>query len=348
VFIDEATLPLAGGHGGRGSVAFRREKFVPRGGPSGGDGGAGGSVWLVADPSENTLLRFRYEKQFTAPRGRHGEGSLKTGRSGEDIVLTVPVGTQVLDADGVLLLADLVEPGRRWLAARGGRGGKGNAHFATATRQAPRFAQPGEPGEGRIVRLVLKLLADIGLVGFPNAGKSTLISRISAARPEIANYPFTTLVPHLGVVDAGGERSFVVADLPGLIEGAHAGRGLGDRFLKHVERCRALAILVDVSSGSMRDPVADLEVLERELALYSPDLAARPRVIVATKIDALDDPDRLARLEAAARARDVACLPISAVSGKGLPELVRRLATLAEAPRPEPAAIALSREEEEE
>lgn len=345
MFIDEVTLKLAGGHGGRGSVAFRREKFVPRGGPSGGDGGAGGSIWVVADPAENTLLRFRYEKEFTAPRGRHGEGSLKTGRSGEDIVLPVPVGTQVLDADGVLLLADLVEPGQRWLATKGGRGGKGNAHFASSTRQTPRFAQPGEAGEERTVRLVLKLLADIGLVGFPNAGKSTLISRISAARPEIADYPFTTLVPHLGVVDAGEERSFVVADLPGLIEGAHAGRGLGDRFLKHIERCRALAFLVDVSSGSLREPVEDLAILERELALYSPDLAVRPRVVVATKLDALDEPERLARLEAAARERDTPCLPISAATGKGLRELVRRLATLAQSPRPEAAAIALPREE---
>lgn len=341
MFIDEVTLALAGGHGGRGCVAFRREKFVPRGGPSGGDGGAGGSVWLVADPAENTLLRYRYEKEFTAPRGRHGEGSLKTGKSGDDIVLTVPLGTQVLDADGVLLLADLVAPGQRWRAAKGGRGGKGNAHFASSTRQAPRFAQPGEEGESRTVRLVLKLLADIGFVGFPNAGKSTLISRISAAKPEIADYPFTTLVPHLGVVDAGEHSSFVVADLPGLIEGAHLGRGLGDRFLKHVERCRALAFLVDVSSGSLREPVADLAVLERELALYSPGLATRPRVVVATKLDALDEPARLESLRRAAAERGVPFLEISAATGRGLPELIRRFATLARAPRPEAAAIAL-------
>jgi GTP-binding protein len=341
VFIDEVTLALAGGHGGRGSVAFRREKFVPRGGPSGGDGGAGGSIWLVADPAENTLLRYRYEKEFTAPRGRHGEGSLKTGKSGDDILLPVPLGTQVLDADGVLLLADLVEPGQRWRAAKGGRGGKGNAHFATSTRQAPRFAQPGEEGEARNVRLVLKLLADIGFVGFPNAGKSTLISRISAAKPEIADYPFTTLVPHLGVVDAGDNSSFVVADLPGLIEGAHLGKGLGDRFLKHVERCRALAFLVDVSSASLREPALDLAVLERELALYSPGLAARPRVVVATKLDALDEAARLEQLRAAAAERGVAFLAISAATGRGLPELVRSFATLSKAPRPEAAAIAL-------
>jgi GTP-binding protein len=341
VFIDEVSLALAGGHGGRGSVAFRREKYVPRGGPSGGDGGAGGSVWLVADPAENTLLRYRYEKEFTAPRGRHGEGSLKTGKSGEDIVLPVPLGTQVLDADGVVLLADLLEPGQRWRAAKGGRGGKGNAHFASSTRQTPRFAQPGEEGEARTVRLVLKLLADIGFVGFPNAGKSTLISRISAAKPEIADYPFTTLVPHLGVVDAGEHSSFVVADLPGLIEGAHLGKGLGDRFLKHVERCRALAFLVDVSSGSLREPAQDLAVLERELALYSPGLAARPRVVVATKLDALDEPARLESLRAAAEQRGVGFLPISAATGRGLPELIRSFAALARAPRPEAAAIAL-------
>ncbi len=341
MFIDEVTLALAGGHGGRGSVAFRREKYVPRGGPSGGDGGAGGSIWLVADPAENTLLRYRYEKEFTAPRGRHGEGSLKTGKSGEDIVLSVPLGTQVLDADGVVLLADLLEPGQRWRAAKGGRGGKGNAHFASSTRQTPRFAQPGEEGEARTVRLVLKLLADIGFVGFPNAGKSTLISRISAAKPEIADYPFTTLVPHLGVVDAGEHSSFVVADLPGLIEGAHLGKGLGDRFLKHVERCRALAFLVDVSSGSLRDPAQDLAVLERELALYSPGLAARPRVVVATKLDALDEPARLESLRAAAEGRGVAFLPISAATGRGLPELIRSFAALARAPRPEAVAIAL-------
>ncbi len=341
MFIDEVRLALAGGHGGRGSVAFRREKFVPRGGPSGGDGGAGGSIWLVADPAQNTLLRYRYEKEFTAPRGRHGEGSLKTGKSGDDIVLPVPLGTQVLDTDGVLLLADLVEPGQRWRAAKGGRGGKGNAHFATATRQAPRFAQPGEAGEERVLKLILKLLADIGFVGFPNAGKSTLISRISAAKPEIADYPFTTLVPHLGVVDAGDHSSFVVADLPGLIEGAHAGKGLGDRFLKHVERCRALAFLIDVSSASLREPVEDLTILERELVLYSPGLAARPRVVVATKLDALDEPERLERLRAAAAERGVGFLPISAATGRGLPDLVRSFATLARAPRPEAAAIAL-------
>lgn len=336
MFLDEATIHVAAGHGGRGAVAFRREKFVPKGGPSGGDGGGGGSVWLFADPSENTLLRYRFEKNFEAERGRHGEGSLRTGRSGEDLHLAVPVGTQVFDQDGILLLEDLAEPGKRWLAAKGGRGGKGNAFFTSSTRQAPRIAQPGEPGEERTLKLVLKLLADVGLVGFPNAGKSTLISRISAAKPEIADYPFTTLVPHLGVVNAGNFRSFVVADIPGLIEGAHQGRGLGDRFLRHIERCRVLAFLIDLSSSTGRDPVAELEILEGELAAYSPDLAARPRVILGTKLDALDDPERRETLRLAAEARGVAFLPISAVQGAGLPELVRLLETALEGERTAP------------
>ncbi len=340
MFLDEVTLTIAGGHGGRGSVAFRREKFVPKGGPSGGDGGRGGSVWLVAEAHETTLLRYRYKKEYSAPRGGHGEGSKCSGSDGGDLELLVPPGTQVFDEDGTLLLADLLEPGQRWLAAAGGRGGKGNAHFATSTHQTPRFAQPGEPGEEKRLRLVLKLLADVGLVGFPNAGKSTLISRISAAKPEIGDYPFTTLVPHLGVVDAGDFRSFVVADIPGLIEGASEGRGLGHRFLKHVERCRALAFLADVSSLEGRDPVSDLEILERELAAYSPELAARQRVILATKIDALDEPERLDAVRAAAAERGVRFHAISSATGAGLPELVHMLdamvreARAADAPPP--------------
>ncbi len=336
MFIDEVTLTLAAGDGGRGCVAFRREKFVPRGGPSGGDGGHGGSIYLVADEQENTLLRYRYQKEFRAERGQHGEGSQRTGASGSDLLLPAPLGTQVFDADGVVLLADLVQPGQRHLAAAGGRGGKGNAFFATATRQAPRHAQPGEPGQVVRLRLVLKLLADIGLVGFPNAGKSTLISRISAARPEIADYPFTTLVPHLGVVSAGRFRSFVVADIPGLIEGAAEGKGLGHRFLRHVERCSALAFLVDVSSSEGRDPASDLQILERELAAYSPDLAARRKVVLATKIDALSEPQRLERLRSAADARRLPFLAISSVSGAGIDKLVRmfdRIVREARAPR---------------
>ncbi len=328
MFLDEVTLSVAGGDGGRGCVAFRREKYVPKGGPSGGDGGSGGSVWLVADARENTLLRYRYKRRFAAGRGAHGEGSLRTGKDGEDLLLPVPLGTVVMDEDGTRVLADLTEEGLRHCLARGGRGGRGNAHFKSATRQAPRFAQPGEQGEKRDVRLVLKLLADIGLVGLPNAGKSTLISRISAAKPEIADYPFTTLVPNLGVVDAGEFRSFVVADIPGLIEGAHEGRGLGDRFLRHVERCRALAFLVDVSAGAAEEPEHALAILERELASYSPDLAGRERLIVATKIDATDGPERRQVLERAAATRGVTCLAISAVTGAGLDELVHVLDAL--------------------
>jgi GTP-binding protein len=325
VFLDEVTIDVAGGHGGRGEVAFRREKYVPKGGPSGGDGGDGGTVWLVADESENTLLRYRFQRTYNAEKGRPGQGSRKTGRSGEDLELPVPVGTQVHDEDATRLLADLVHAGDRFRAAGGGRGGRGNARFASSTRQAPRFSQPGEPGEQRRLKLVLKLMADVGLVGFPNAGKSTLISRISAARPEIADYPFTTLTPQLGVVDAGDFRSFVVADIPGLIEGAHAGRGLGDRFLRHVERCRLLAMLVDVTSthDQPSDPGDALAVLERELEAYDPSLAGRDRVIVATKLDALDEPDRLESLRRAAEARALPFAAISSVDGRGLTELTR-------------------------
>jgi GTP-binding protein len=325
LFLDEVTLTLTGGDGGRGCVAFRREKFVPRGGPSGGDGGDGGAVILVADRQQTTLLRYRHQKDFRGERGQHGEGSSRTGRSGQDLLLPAPLGTQVLDEDGGVLLADLVEDGQQCTAARGGRGGKGNAFFATATRQAPRYAQPGEAGQTIRVRLVLKLLADVGLVGFPNAGKSTLIARISAARPEIGDYPFTTLVPHLGVVDAGDHRSFVVADIPGLIEGAAEGRGLGHRFLRHVERCSALAMLVDLSSLEGRDPVSDLEVLERELEAYSPELAARRRVVLGTKIDALDEPARLERLRESSLSRGLLFIPVSSVTGEGIPALITRL-----------------------
>ncbi len=321
MFLDEVTISVAGGHGGAGCVAFRREKFVPKGGPAGGDGGEGGTIWLEASGSESTLLRYRYRREHRADKGRPGEGSRRTGRSGETLVLPVPLGTQVYDEDQTLLLADLVEEGQRFCAAKGGRGGRGNAFFTTSTRQAPRHAQPGEVGEERQLKLVLKLLADIGLVGFPNAGKSTLISRISAAKPEIADYPFTTLVPHLGVVDAGDMRSFVVADIPGLIEGAHEGRGLGDRFLRHVERCRALALLIDVSSLG-QDPEEAVTVLERELAEYSAELATRPRMIVATKLDALDDPERLETVRALAAAREVPFHAISSATGEGLSGLV--------------------------
>jgi GTP-binding protein len=326
LFIDRTKIRIQGGHGGNGVTAFRREKFVPRGGPSGGDGGRGGDLWLEADESLNTLLHLRYNPEHKAERGRHGEGSNRAGRDGEDTVVKVPVGTQVFDAASGDLLYDFTRSGERWLAARGGRGGFGNSHFATSTNRAPRYHQEGSEGEEHELQLELKLLADVGLIGFPNAGKSTLISTISAARPKIADYPFTTLEPHLGVVDLGEFRTFVVADIPGLIEGAHKGAGLGDRFLRHVERTKLLLHLVDVSSVSGRDSVSDYETINRELAAYDPELAARPQIVVATKLDALDEPERLARLEARARADGRAFYAISSATNQGVRELVNGVA----------------------
>jgi GTP-binding protein len=322
MFIDRVKIRVSAGHGGNGVTAFRREKFVPRGGPSGGEGGKGGDVWLVADTGVNTLLHLRYNPEHTADRGRHGEGSNRSGREGEDVVVRVPVGTQVYDAETGDLMCDLAEEGQRWLAASGGRGGFGNAHFATSTNRAPRYHQEGSPGEERELQLELKLLADVGLVGFPNAGKSTLISIISAAKPKIADYPFTTLEPHLGVVDLGDYRTFVVADIPGLIEGAHEGAGLGDRFLRHIERTKLLLHLVDVSSVSGRDAVGDYEAINRELLAYDAQLAERPQIVVATKVDALDEPERLENLRyrAAEDGRDF--YAISAVTNTGVRELV--------------------------
>ena len=322
MFIDRTRIRIAGGHGGNGVTAFRREKFVPRGGPSGGDGGRGGDVWLEADESLNTLLHLRYNPEHIAERGRHGEGSNRTGREGSDTVVRVPVGTQVYDAGTNELLYDFTRSGERWLAARGGRGGFGNSHFATSTNRAPRYHQEGSPGEEYEFQLELKLLADIGLVGFPNAGKSTLISTISAAKPKIADYPFTTLEPHLGVVDLGEYRTLVVADIPGLIEGAHQGAGLGDRFLRHVERTRLLLHLVDVSSASGRDTVSDYETINRELKAYDEQLAERPQIVVATKLDALDEPERLERLRDRAEKDGRAFYAISSATKEGVRELV--------------------------
>jgi GTP-binding protein len=331
VFVDEVDIHVAAGHGGKGAMAFRREKFVPRGGPSGGDGGPGGSVYLVADANLNTLLNYRFQKIFEAGRGGHGEGSNRTGKNGEDIELSVPTGTTVYERqeDGSYApIADLTETGQRVRVAQGGLGGHGNASFATSTNRAPRKFQPGLPGEEKDLRLHLKLLADVGLVGFPNAGKSTLISRISAARPKIADYPFTTLVPNLGVVGLSGHRSFVVADVPGLIEGAHAGHGLGHRFLSHLERTKVLVHLVDVSSASGRDPVEDYDVITRELELFpgrdasGERLSEKPLVAAANKIDVLDDPERLARLQAHLEARGVPLFTLSAATGRGIDELL--------------------------
>jgi GTP-binding protein len=326
MFIDRAKIRVQGGNGGNGVTAFRREKFVPRGGPSGGDGGRGGDVWLVADDSLNTLLHLRYNPLHVAGRGRHGEGSNRSGKEGDDAIVRVPVGTQIFDPLTNDLLCDLQEDGARWLAARGGRGGFGNAHFATSTNRAPRYHQEGSPGEEFEFQLELKLLADVGLVGFPNAGKSTFISVVSAAHPKIADYPFTTLEPHLGVVDMGDFRTFVIADIPGLIEGAHEGHGLGDRFLRHVERTKLLLHLVDVSSTSGRDSVSDYEVINRELEAYDPQLAERAQVVVATKIDALDDPSRVESLRERAAQDGRPFFAISAVAGTGVRELLTAIA----------------------
>ena len=326
MFIDRAKIHVQGGDGGNGVTAFRREKFVPRGGPSGGDGGRGGDVIVVADGSLNTLLHLRYNPQHIAQRGSHGEGSNRSGRDGEDLIIRVPVGTQIFDATTGDLLHDLSHDGDRWLAARGGRGGFGNAHFTTSTNRAPRYHQQGGKGEEIELQLELKLLADIGLVGFPNAGKSTFISTVSAAKPKIADYPFTTLEPHLGVVDLGDFKTFVIADIPGLIEGAHTGAGLGDRFLRHIERTKLLLHLVDVSSVSGRDAVSDYETVNRELASYNQDLATRPQFVVATKIDALDEPERLESLKDRALAEGKPFFAISSATGAGVRELINAVA----------------------
>jgi GTP-binding protein len=338
MFIDRVKIRVSGGHGGNGVTAFRREKFVPRGGPSGGEGGKGGDVWLVADTGVNTLLHLRYNPEHHADRGRHGEGSNRSGREGEDIIVRVPVGTQVYDAETGDLMCDLAEEGQRWLAAKGGRGGFGNSHFATSTNRAPRYHQEGSPGEEHEFQLELKLLADVGLVGFPNAGKSTLISTISAAKPKIADYPFTTLEPHLGVVDLGDYRTFVVADIPGLIEGAHEGAGLGDRFLRHVERTKLLLHLVDVSSASGRDAVGDYEAINRELLAYDPQLAERPQIVVATKIDALDEPERLENLRRRAGEDGREFYAVSSVTNTNVRELVFAVSQALDAMRERDAA----------
>lgn len=328
MFVDEVDIQVAAGDGGRGSRSFRREKFVPRGGPDGGDGGHGGSVFAVASPHLNTLVNFRFHPEFKAERGAHGQGSNRTGRDGRHLDLEMPVGTLVFERlpDGELrLIADLTEIGQRALVALGGAGGRGNAQFATSTNRAPRRVEDGRPGEVKQVTLQLKLLADVGLVGFPNAGKSTLIARISAARPKIANYPFTTLTPNLGVVTLSGDRSFVVADVPGLIEGAHEGHGLGTRFLKHVERTHVLVHVVDVSGASGRDPVDDLETVRQELRLFAPGFADKPQLVAANKIDALDDPQRAEHLAERAAELSMPFCRISGVTGEGIPDLLEAL-----------------------
>ena len=325
MFIDEVKIRVKAGDGGNGCLAFRREKYVPRGGPSGGDGGRGGNITLVSSVHYNTLLHFRFNPEHTAQRGRHGEGSNRTGREGESIELPVPVGTIVYDADTGEMLHDFAKPGDRFLVARGGRGGRGNQHFATSTHQAPTEHEPGKPGDEKYLRLELKLLADVGLVGFPNAGKSTLISRISAAHPKIADYPFTTLEPNLGVVGVD-DRTFVVADIPGLIEGAHLGHGLGTQFLRHIERTRLLVHLVDVSESSGRDPVEDFRVVMAELASFNEDLAKKPMFLVASKIDVAQDPARIDRLRRLAGEQEMPFFEVSSVTGQGIEALQRAMA----------------------
>ena len=326
MFIDEARITVIAGSGGNGCLAFRREKFVPKGGPSGGDGGRGGHVYLECSDGVNTLLHFRYKRLFRAERGRHGEGARRHGRNGADIVIPVPPGTQVFKEPEHLLVCDFSKAGERVLVARGGAGGRGNARFATSTNQAPRLHEPGRPGGEADLSMTLKLIADVGLIGLPNVGKSTLISKISSARPKVADYPFTTLEPHLGVVALEDFRSFVVADIPGLIEGAHEGQGLGDKFLKHVERTKVLVHLIDVSQA--RDPIDDYKTIVRELTLFNRELALRQQLVLASKVDALDDPRKITRLKIMCSRRKIPFHAISSVSGKGIPELIFLLAKM--------------------
>jgi len=326
LFVDQVKVTLIAGKGGDGCVSFRREYRVPKGGPDGGRGGDGGNIYLISDPNLNTLAYFRFHPINKAKKGANGQGSNKQGKRGKDLYLKVPVGTVVKDAISGVLLYDFLKPGDVFLAARGGRGGRGNASFATSTHQTPREFEKGKPGEEKELILELKLIADVGLVGFPNVGKSTLISRISAAKPLIADYPFTTLVPNLGVVDVDEERSFVVADIPGLIEGAHQGHGLGIQFLRHIERTKILVHLIDVSPYSGRDPVDDYRVIQNELKAFKPELLERPQLIVANKIDLVgENSDNLDALRKLARKERKPFLAISALTGKGLKELVNLL-----------------------
>ncbi len=326
MFIDQVHITVKAGRGGDGCVSFRREYRVPKGGPDGGRGGDGGSVYLVSDGSVSSLAWFRFHPVLKARKGAHGEGGNRQGKRGADLQLRVPVGTVVKEKGSDRVLFDFTFPGQSFEAAKGGRGGRGNASYATSTRQAPRESQPGRPGEERELFLELKLIADVGLVGFPNAGKSTLISKISAARPLIADYPFTTLTPNLGVVDAGEHASFIVADIPGLIEGAHRGQGLGIRFLRHIERTKMLVHLVDVSPYTGRDPVEDFRVVMNELEAFSPEVARRPQILAANKIDLLGtDKSRLTRIKSLAARKKIPFVAVSALKGEGLRHLVGRV-----------------------
>ncbi|MGC8839478.1 MAG: GTPase ObgE [Anaerolineae bacterium] len=337
MFLDEAKIYVKGGDGGNGCLSFRREKFVPFGGPNGGNGGPGGDVYLVVDPNLNTLIHFKKRSHFKAGRGGHGRGKNQTGRRGEDCLIPVPPGTVVYDAETGELLADLTEPGQRVLVATGGRGGRGNAAFATPTNQAPRIAEKGEPGQERWLRLELKLIADVGIVGKPNAGKSTLLAAVTAARPKIADYPFTTLEPNLGVAVVDGQ-DMVLADIPGLIEGAHLGAGLGHAFLRHVERTRVLIHLLD--GALSEDPVKDWEDINTELALFNAELGAKPQVVAFNKMDLPQAREAWPRVRDALRERGVEPLPISAATGEGVQELLRRaVAILRQVPKPAPKEV---------
>lgn len=324
-FIDEVTITVVAGKGGNGCVSFRREKYVPRGGPDGGDGGEGGSVVFEASDRKHSLLDFRYRNLFRAEPGRKGAGQNRQGRSGQDLVVGVPVGTVAKDPLTGEILSDLTEPGQRWIAAKGARGGKGNAHFVSSTHRTPRFAQEGQPGEERTLKLELKLIADVGLVGLPNAGKSTLISAVSAARPKIADYPFTTLTPNLGVVQYDDAPPFVMADVPGLIEGAHEGAGLGVRFLKHIERTRLLVHVIDLSRVVSDNPLGPFKQIEHELESYSEDLRNKPRIIVLNKTDLVKNGRDLARIEKGYRELGLPVLLVSSLKREGLRELLRLL-----------------------
>lgn len=324
-FIDEAKIFVKAGDGGNGVVSFFRAKYIPKGGPDGGDGGDGGSVILEADDSMRTLMDFHYQRHFKAKRGQHGQGGNKTGQNGEHIILKVPLGTLVRDEEGNVI-ADLTETGERAVVAQGGKGGRGNARFATPTRRSPSFAEKGEPAEERWITLELKVLADVGLVGFPNAGKSTLLSRVTAAKPKIAGYPFTTLTPNLGVVSLPDGRSFVMADIPGLIEGAHVGRGLGYDFLKHIERTAVIVHVIDLAGLEGRDPVEDFEAVNRELELYDPRLSVRPQVVAGNKIDIPEAQENLEAVEEYMKNRGIPFYPISAAVGTGIDRLLYTVA----------------------
>src|SRR3989338_3094385 len=329
-FIDEANIHVKAGDGGRGCISFRREKYIPKGGPDGGDGGKGGEVTIVADEGLTSLLDFRYKKHYTAERGGHGQGSNRKGKDGLDILIRVPVGTMVKD-DTSEVVEDLVKDGQRFVIAKGGRGGKGNAFFATSTHQTPKFAQPGEKGEERWLNLELKLLADVGIIGFPNAGKSTLISHVSAAKPKVADYPFTTLVPNLGVVKFGSFGGFVIADMPGLVEGAHEGKGLGVKFLKHIERTRIFIHMLDLSPLTGREPLDDWKTVNKELAAFNPELSKRPQVVALNKIDITEAKESAPELLKYFADRDIKVFAISAATGHGLTPLVNYIGHAVEA-----------------